>query len=888
MDVCVHKHNLLMNSDRQFLQQIHCVLMLCMMCTELPAQWTGALDQSFGANDPGFGLGDGLNGTPNDIALFPDGRALIVGEFNSYDRIARENVCILNPDGSLDPTLHFEGGIYGYIYTCAIQPDGRILLGGQFDTLGGYPLRDIARLWPDGSVDTTFHVGSGTGLDEWWTAHVLDIAVLPDGRILVGGQFGTMQGEPLKSMARLLPDGSLDPTFHLGLGFDGYQAQGVRALVPLADGDILAGGDFREFDGAPSKGIVRLNEDGSRDTAFQTGGGFEHYMGSFFGGDVVTSLALLPDGKVVVGGQFSQYNGAFSRNIAVLLPTGELDPEFEPGTAFGAGVVDHLAVRSDSLIVACHSSGTYNGQPVRGITWIEPDGDPATAFTSPLWSGRAAMALRPDGTLLIGTYSWEGMPGAHGHILQLQPNGQVDHEFAPGSGATSTVYELNIGTDGATYIAGTFKYVDGNWRPGIARLQVDGSLDPSFDPGPQVTSTGAEVLLQPDGRVLVTGLMENNDPNTIQALTRLWPDGTKDSTFHTDLYWWLGINEMAIRPDGGILCVGGAYPWETTAVKGVVQLLPDGSIDPSFTVGTGTIDLDHYPDSITPLRCYAAALQPDGRAIVGGEFRMMNGLAAYGIVRLMPDGAVDTSFHTGSGFAPMAFFPDSILPYYVHELALQPDGRILVAGYFSYYDGEPCPSVVRLMPDGSLDSSFNAGSATTSATTVLLLPDGSLLVAGYFDTYNGVLANDIVHLFPDGTLDPDFSSGAGCTGGSIRTMALYAENNVLIAGDFVSYNGIGRNRFARLSASTPLASPFGDDGVNDPQILIAPVPVGDQLFVHAKRPIVHLQVIDHIGRTVMLERGIDILNVSSLPPGVYVLRALMTNGAVEEARFVKL
>ncbi len=146
---------------------------------------------------------------------------------------------------------------------------------------------------------------------------------------------------------------------------------------------------------------------------------------------------------------------------------------------------------------------------------------------------------------------------------------------------------------------------------------------------------------------------------------------------------------------------------------------------------------------------YTTILQPDGKILIGGQFTTYNGITANRIARLNTDGTLDTTFTVGTG-------ADSS----VNTITLQPDGKILIGGAFTTYNGTTVNHVARLNADGTLDTTFVTGTGTNgSVFTIALQPDGKILIGGWFTTYNGTTANYIARLNTDGTLDTTFTTG---------------------------------------------------------------------------------------------------------------------------------
>ncbi|MFH2102560.1 MAG: sortase [Chloroflexota bacterium] len=335
---------------------------------------------------------------------------------------------------------------------------------------------------------------------------------------------------------------------------------------------------------------------------------------------------------------------------------------------------------------------------------------------------------------------------------------------------------------------------------------ADGDLDFSFNVGAGTRGTDNIVqalAIQPDGKVIIGGLFTtyDGDGQAPDRILRLNTNGTLDTTFNygagtlgTDNTVWT----TAIQPDGRIL-IGGAfttYNGDAQAPDRILRLNPDGSIDTTFNYGAGT----RGASSIV----YAIRIQPDGRILIGGAFTSYNGntQAPDRILRLNAIGTLDTTFNYGAGTRGT----DNI----VQALAIQPDGRILVAGQFLAYDGDAqAPDrILRLNADSTLDTTFNYGAGTrglnNTTYALALQPDGKIVVAGTATTYdgNGQAPDRILRLNTDGTLDTAFNVGAGTRGtnNTVRAVLLQPDGRILLGGLFTTYNGNGQapDRVLRL------------------------------------------------------------------------------------------
>ena len=261
---------------------------------------------STGTRDTSFNIDRRIAGIPSDANLLPNGQILLAGAFPiTVDMVNfnhfYENVALVNSDGTVDTShnIVFSVTEQGGVFDTAQQPDGKILVGGEFQFAEGVSRRYLARYNADGSFDPSLDTLRTIGI-------VKSIAVQPDGKIVVANGGGSVD------VHRLNADGTIDTTFDspfvpFSASIEARTVVQVVALQP--DGKILVGGKL--ITGSASSptlsGLVRLNPNGSRDTSFQI---------VFARGGVtfVNDLALQPDGKVVFGGDFTNINndGSFA------------------------------------------------------------------------------------------------------------------------------------------------------------------------------------------------------------------------------------------------------------------------------------------------------------------------------------------------------------------------------------------------------------------------------------------------------------------------------------------------------------------------------------------------------------------------------------------------
>ena len=203
--------------------------------------------------------------------------------------------------GDLDATFNPGTGPNDYVYSSALQLDGKIIIGGSFSTVAGVSRNRIARLNANGSLDTGFLPGTGVS-----GGGVQAIALQPDGKIIIAGIIYSYNGTTKNNIARLNADGSLDTGFNTGSGPNDL----LRTVALQPDGKIIIGGQFTTIGGVARHRIARLNADGSLDVSFDPGTGTGYPSWEDWVADVHASV-LQPDGKVIGTGRCESRGDGF-------------------------------------------------------------------------------------------------------------------------------------------------------------------------------------------------------------------------------------------------------------------------------------------------------------------------------------------------------------------------------------------------------------------------------------------------------------------------------------------------------------------------------------------------------------------------------------------------
>ena len=838
-----------------------------------------------------------------------DGKILIGGDFTSIGGQTYGGIARLNADGTLDPDFNPGAGIEGAapeLYVIAVQPDGKILLGGAFDTYRGVASSKLVRINPDGSIDDSFDLGGGIAPEDPETepSWISAILVQPDGKILVSGRFVTVDGEDRINIARLDADGSVDPTFQAGGGTVNPDSS-VEAMARQADGKILVGGDFFEIEGVLRHGIARLDADGSLDVSFDPGEGVvrEDADGNEYPG-LVNRIFVDSEGKILLTGGFRTVDEFTRPGIGRLLSNGRIDPSFGPywGTTYrdDAGYVEFrfvnaAAVRADGKIVVGAVFESNDGSVYWSLSRLlaqnslagsvevsvmysyVPESD-ETAEVAVIRRGPSDRPIEVDYAITgltaadgldftggtgrlefaeLQTESFVSIPlladdlveedetfevrltGATTGVSLGDPprgivtlvdslrSGNPDFSLTPvymsvrnSSVALPPVSDFAIQEDGKVLVSGFFTFFgDGEEifdGPGLFRLEADGTLDETFDPQPvgdEIVVEFTQIGVLPDGD-LVGGR---------RLLRKLDDQGGIDDSFVVDTSF---VNSLAPLPDGRLLVANFfTDPNSGEELNEVFRVQSDGDYDNDFL----PLFINDWVMEITPLK--------DGDVVLGGWFRQVEDRPSGGIVRLNEDGTFDDDFDSGTGIDGN----DAV----VLAVLEQPDGKLLLGGQFTSYDGIQAGNLVRLNPDGSYDKTFETGlGCNLFVSDMALQEDGKILLGGAFSEYNAVGRTGLARINPDGSLDETFSPELESpTFVLVSALEIQADGQIWIGGIFDRVNGIFRSGVTRLNG--------GSKGVTEPPATTL------RLFLDPtdllEDQIINLSFVSEIGREYVIE-----------------------------------
>ena len=744
--------------------------------TATPVNLSGTLDPTFDGDGilrltSPMGSYDEARG----VARQADGKLVVVGTLPNS--AAGSGVARFNADGTLDASFGTGGKITiasSQLRAVEIQSDGKILVAG--DIVADF---FVARLNSDGTFDTSFGVGGSKAINVGGTGGFVGrpaaMALQSDGKIVLT-RFVRTSGATSDdaSIVRLTSTGDLDTTFN-GVGYNNFTISATNDDTPYdvavqADGKLVMVGVTNLGAGAGTDYYAaRFNADGTLDTAFNGVGYTVVNVGaSGSSADTAYSVAIQADQKIVVGGNAASDFGFVRLNV-----DGTLDTTFnttgKQAVAVGNSIdqIQSLVIQSDGKILA--------GGEALGATFD-------FALVRLTTSGALDASFDGDGKLIQAV----GTSAEQVNCLLLQPDGKI-----------VAVGRSEIGYNGGDMF--------------IERLTSTGALDATFNGtgsnsvgfAAAAVATGSASLVMPDGRILVAGEMNGGASTGPYVIWMLNPNGTLDTTFGTGGKTLgtggAGATKLALQSDGKILFL-------TPGSIRLGRVNANGSLDTSFG-SSGQLQLTGGLSFVTAL-----AVQTDGKILVAGS-TPVSGTSQFAINRYLSNGTLDTTFD-GDGIVNVDIGAGADI---AQAIAVQSDGKILVSGYGNNGSNDDF-AVVRLNSNGSLDISFSGDGKVLQSITasgdrpygLLIQSDGKIVLGG---EAGSISTTGIMRLLADGTLDSSFSGDGIATFSSrlLTSLQQQADGKLLFAGATSGGAAFDIN-VARLLDNGSLDTTFDGDG----------------------------------------------------------------------------
>ena len=682
----------------------------------------------------------GPDGAVSALAVNGDsGEVYVGGSFSIFDASTRNRLARLTPDGTVDVSWSPGVGPDAQVSAIALAKDeenaGKVYIGGTFTKFGTATRNRIARVDSHGVNDTSFDpkVGlpAGSTTAPGFNGFVSSLAPQADGSIYVGGSFTKFNGEDSLYLAKLNPTGETNPDFVI----TPVRAVGntVQSVTTDSSGMVIVGGWF-------TKGVARLDGTGLFDYDAANGTGFNLDTATSANSTVSAIDASSDDGTILIGGNFTKYNGEAHSKVARVNSDGTPDSGFDAGTLNGpVSVVKRLA--SGKVLI---------GGSFTTITRPDENGDPVAQS-------------------VVG-------------IALLNDDGTLDTSFSAGAGpskdgdAAATVTAIAVQNDDKILVGGDFTSFDGETWNRLVRLRPNGTVDDSFDPGTGADATVQAVALQPDGKIVVVGDFVTFNDVTVRRLLRLDPTGARDSSFVTGTGADGPIKALAIQKDQKIVLGGYFSQFNGQPSNRIARLTTNGTLDGDFDTGVTLADftIQTTKGSATAVLSDTSGLQPSTNygIYTTGKSRAISKAARVTFTTssdVDPDsGNVSPNITLSTPAAATAVdVPVNVVLRGaagggagggVRAIALRPGTtqKIVAVGSFKTFDGRPRNQIVRLESTGALDK--------------------------------GYLPYEI----------PAFTGGTGPDGYRLDAVALQADKNILVGGSFSAFRGTARNNLARL------------------------------------------------------------------------------------------
>jgi uncharacterized delta-60 repeat protein len=772
----------------------------------------------------------------NAVAVQSDGKMVVAGGSADASSNFDFSLARYNADGSLDMTFDLDGKVMTPIgagadtaNAVAIQADGKILAAG-FSHNGTNLDFAVVRYNTDGSLDLSFD-GDGKVVTPIGTSNdaAYSVSVQADGKIVVAGR--TINGSFYDfGVVRYNTDGSLDSSFGTGgkvttpFGTGNDEARSVKIQ---SNGKIIVAG-FADNGSNVDFAAVRYNANGSLDTSFDLDGKVTTAIGS--GNDTASSAAIQADDKIVLGGSSS--NGLHNYFALVRYNVdGSLDTSFD----FDGKVTTPVGFNATQAAIAIQSSGKIlsagfsNNQTTNDITVVRNNADGSldnswgmggivTTDIASQDDNVTAIAIQTDGKVVVAGSTFNNATNFDFFLVRFPATagaavggpGTLDRDFhldgAVENQEAGRVMSVALQADGKIIAIGE--------QFQVRRYLRNGSRDTSFDLDGAVQAyplgiTGANsVVVQPDGKIVIGGGVDSGSGLDF-AVVRINPDGSPDATFDGDGIAITAVGSrtdiiysLAIQTDGKIVATGRSDTPASQASFAVARYNADGSLDNTFD-GDGIVTSSYLGNTISG----SVAIQPDGRILVATSIQdlLPNPRNVIGLFRYNTDGSPDITFD-GDGVALTPVGQSIERP----SMTLQSDGKIVAvcSSVTANFD----LAVVRYLPDGSLDSSFNSdgrivtsipgNTSTDRANAVAVDPSGNIVVAG--STTNTGNANFVVARYtPEGLPDPSWgSNGIAVTdlgGGSEAVNAVLIQpDGAVVAGGEGDLGSPGQRRLTLL------------------------------------------------------------------------------------------
>ena len=728
-----------------------------------------------GQNDLTFNIIDritaqGTNNTIKIAAALPDNKIVIGGAFTSYNGSKANKLARLNVDGKIDKSFNAGLGTDGTINTIAVQPNFKMIIAGDFTVYNGYAANTITRVNANGSLDRNFNAGAGAN------KAITKVLIQPDGKIIVAGNFTTFNNKSVKGLVRLNKNGSLDKTFDAELT---DSLVSIHQVAMLPDGKLVIAGKARNFFGDMRNfiDVIRLNSNGSRDYTFSecrysvgdlyprinsigiendgnillagsnedgsssapyhgllmrfnTNGEMVKLMSTFW----INSLALQTDGKILALGFNNPEWGIIKRVVLRMNQDLTVDSTFKLDDSKIYGdpsecSIETFAVQNNGKLVIGGNFFEMNGLGCGNIARLNTDGSFDDTFNQHKGSngGVFASAKQASGKLIIGGEFSKFNSELSSNIARLKRNGELDLTFDVGSGVNGKIHAIAILSSGKIIIGGDFTSYNGNTCRNIAKLCADGHFDKSFEAS--FDDVVRSLTVDKNDNILVGGDFINANNVHRNAIARISENGILDTSFQPMIEETGTVYDCKIIQDERIYI---AVNYKNT---------PELYIDPKVRClnSDGTTDYRFHQTEGYYTQINSIALTRKNKILVAGfgHYSIPSFFPSRGIIaRFNEDGEIDSTFN----YKPLEQYLDKM----VRTVSVLTDDRIIIGGDFGI-DKTNFNHIAMLEKDGDINFDF-VGNANGNIYSSTVTENNKILIGGIFSEYDSYVRNGVARI----------------------------------------------------------------------------------------------------------------------------------------------
>lgn len=586
--------------------------------------------------DPTFSSSTSFDNVVYSVATDSNNKLYCGGAFFYYGVDLVPSLVRLNNNGSIDNTFNVGSGFDNYIWVVKVLSNGKVLVGGAFTTYRGATCtQGIVRLNSNGSLDTTFTGGTGVN------GNVNTIEIDSNGKYVIGGSFTSYSGVTSNRILRINSDGSIDNTFVIGTGFNSI----VWKVLIDSLNSIYAVGQFIDYSGVTNYRIAKLLSNGSLDTTF-VNSGFT-YPGSYY----LYDIEFDNNNNLLVGGNYNSYGSSSIYCISMLSTGGILNTSFNPSpglknTNILSSVIYTILPLDGSNILVGGQFSNWNSYNMNRLASLNYDGTNNPMFTIGTGFNTAVYSLgltsNKDVLYAVGAYSlFNG--NSQEQATKLSPKGTLLFNGSYFAG-TGPVNVIKVDSSNKPIFGGDFSSYGGAVLD-IVRALTTMVKDTTF----QLVNTGGgfgksggaavyDIKIDTNGKILVGGDFTSYSGVSVTNLMRMNSNSYWDSTFTNASFNGIvyGVN---LDNNQSIIAVGAFTSYSSTTINRIVKINVNGGIDTSFTVGTGFNGTTKK-----------TAIDINNKIVVGGSFTTYSGASYNRIIRLNNDGTIDTTFSIGTGF----------------------------------------------------------------------------------------------------------------------------------------------------------------------------------------------------------------------------------------------